>query len=157
MRSVLKIYPQAKWHVYEPVNRDNVLEGAKLAFGQPVETQYKLGECRRNRFARRGFSVCRISRQRALHPRFCQAPQSRCGNMNRLYVVESTPSSTGAKADHRLPMRGAIVKLSRGLCAALGVRMDVRTPPDSAAEQRSSPTSGRRTAKRTRFERRDRR
>ena len=32
--------PQAKWHVYEPVNRDNVLEGAKLAFGQPVETRY---------------------------------------------------------------------------------------------------------------------
>ena len=42
LRSVLQIYPQAKWHVYEPVNRDNVLEGARLAFGQPVETQYRL-------------------------------------------------------------------------------------------------------------------
>src|SRR6266699_7081418 len=42
LRSLLKIYPQAKWHVYEPINRDNVLEGAKLAFGQPLETQYKL-------------------------------------------------------------------------------------------------------------------
>ncbi len=42
LRSVLKLYPQAKWHVYEPVNRDNVLEGAKMAFGQPVETQYRL-------------------------------------------------------------------------------------------------------------------
>src|SRR5579864_7736724 len=31
LRSVLKLYPQAKWHVYEPVNRDNVLEGAKMA------------------------------------------------------------------------------------------------------------------------------
>ena len=40
LRNFLKIYPQAKWHVYEPVNRDNVLEGAKLAFGQPVETRY---------------------------------------------------------------------------------------------------------------------
>src|SRR6202795_1363715 len=39
LRAFLKIYPQAKWHVYEPVNRDNVLEGAKLAFGQPVETR----------------------------------------------------------------------------------------------------------------------
>ena len=42
LRSVLKLYPQAKWHVYEPVNRDNVLEGAKMAFGQPVETRYDL-------------------------------------------------------------------------------------------------------------------
>ena len=40
LRNFLKIYPQAKWHVYEPMNRDNVLEGAKLAFGQPVETRY---------------------------------------------------------------------------------------------------------------------
>ena len=40
LRGFLKLYPQAKWHVYEPVNRDNVLEGAKMAFGQPVETQY---------------------------------------------------------------------------------------------------------------------
>jgi MoCo/4Fe-4S cofactor protein with predicted Tat translocation signal len=40
LRAFLKIYPQAKWHVYEPVNRDNVLEGAKLAFGHPDETRY---------------------------------------------------------------------------------------------------------------------
>ena len=40
IRNFQKIYPQAKWHVYEPVNRDNVLEGAKMAFGQPVETRY---------------------------------------------------------------------------------------------------------------------
>ena len=40
LRNFFKLYPEAKWHVYEPVNRDNVLEGAKLAFGQPVETHY---------------------------------------------------------------------------------------------------------------------
>src|SRR5713226_9183098 len=42
LRGLLKIYPQAKWHVYEPVNRDNVLAGAQMAFGQPVETRYML-------------------------------------------------------------------------------------------------------------------
>src|SRR6202007_2293580 len=31
LRNFLKTYPQAKWHVYEPINRDNVLEGAILA------------------------------------------------------------------------------------------------------------------------------
>src|SRR5215472_15838269 len=40
LHNFLKVYPQAKWHAYEPVNRDNVLEGAKMAFGQPVETRY---------------------------------------------------------------------------------------------------------------------
>ena len=39
-KDFLAKFPEAKWHVYEPVNRDNVLEGAKLAFGQPVETRY---------------------------------------------------------------------------------------------------------------------
>ncbi len=29
-----------KWHVWEPINRDNVYEGAKLAFGEVVETRY---------------------------------------------------------------------------------------------------------------------
>ena len=38
------MFPEAKWHVYEPVNRDNVLEGAKLAFGQPVETRYEFSK-----------------------------------------------------------------------------------------------------------------
>ena len=30
LQSLLKLYPQAKWHVYEPVNRDNVLAGAQV-------------------------------------------------------------------------------------------------------------------------------
>ena len=35
------------------------------------------------------------------------------GSMNRLYVVESTPSSTGAKADHRLPVRAGDIESFR--------------------------------------------
>src|SRR5207247_9342847 len=41
------------------------------------------------------------------------------GTMSRLYVVESTLTSTGAKADHRLPMRaGQIEDLARLLMAS---------------------------------------
>ncbi len=104
LRAFLKTYPQAKWHVYEPVNRDNVLEGAKLAFGQPVETQYKLENADvivslDADFLYAGFpGNTRYIRDFAKR-RNPDAP------MSRFYAIESTPSSTGAKADHRLPVR----------------------------------------------------
>jgi MoCo/4Fe-4S cofactor protein with predicted Tat translocation signal len=121
LRNFLKIYPQAKWHVYEPVNRDNVLEGAKLAFGQPVETRYDLSNADvivslDADFLYAGFpGNTRYIRDYAKR-RNPDAP------MNRLYVIESTPSSTGAKADHRLPVRGVEVEVfARALANSLGV------------------------------------
>ncbi len=121
LRSVLKAYPQAKWHVYEPANRDNVLEGAKLAFGQPVETQYKLENADvilslDADFLYAGFpGFARYARD------FAKRRNPDSGKMSRLYVVESTPSSTGAKADHRLPLRALEVEaFARTLAAAVG-------------------------------------
>ncbi len=121
LRSVLKTYPQAKWHVYEPANRDNVLEGAKLAFGQPVEIQYKLANADvilslDADFLYAGFPGF------ALYARdFAKRRNPDSGRMSRLYVVESTPSSTGAKADHRLPLRAVEMEsLARTLASALG-------------------------------------
>src|ERR1700681_3533868 len=109
LRNFLKIYPQAKWHVYEPVNRDNVLEGAKLAFGQPVETRYDLSKADvivslDADFLYAGFPGNTKYIRDFAKRRNPDAP------MNRLYVVESTPTSTGAKADHRLPVRAAEVE-----------------------------------------------
>jgi MoCo/4Fe-4S cofactor protein with predicted Tat translocation signal len=106
LRGFLKIYPQAKWHVYEPVNRDNVLEGAKLAFGQPVETIYDFEKADvivslDADFLYAGFpGNVRYIRDFAKR-------RNPDGNMNRLYVIESTPTTTGAKADHRLPMQAS--------------------------------------------------
>src|SRR5580704_16122017 len=110
MRELLKIYPQAKWHVYEPVNRDNVLEGAKLAFGQPVETHYKLENADvivslDADFLSAGFpGNVRYIRE------FAKRRDPDSVKMSRLYVVESATSSTGAKADHRLPMRAGEIE-----------------------------------------------
>jgi MoCo/4Fe-4S cofactor protein with predicted Tat translocation signal len=104
LRNFLKIYPQAKWHVYEPVNRDNVLEGAKLAFGQPVETRYDFEKADvivslDADFLYAGFpGNVRYIRDFAKR-------RNPDGKMNRLYVIESTPTTTGAKADHRFSMR----------------------------------------------------
>ena len=121
LRNFLKLYPQAKWHVYEPVNRDNILEGAKMAFGQPVETRYDFSKADvivslDADFLYAGFpGNSRYIRDFATR----RDPDS---NMNRLYVIESTPSSTGAKADHRWPMRAVeIEKLAQNLSTHLPV------------------------------------
>jgi len=110
LRNFLKIYPQAKWHVYEPVNRDNVLEGAKLAFGQPVETRYDFEKADvivslDADFLYAGFpGNVRYIRDFAKR-------RNPDGNMNRLYVIESTPTTTGAKADHRRPSRACEIEM----------------------------------------------
>src|SRR5262249_45474603 len=55
---------------------------------------------------------------------------------NRLYVVECMPSTTGAAADHRLPLRaGEVESLARALAAELGVE-GVRATARLAATQR---------------------
>jgi MoCo/4Fe-4S cofactor protein with predicted Tat translocation signal len=119
LRTFLKNYPQAKWHVYEPVNRDNVLEGAKMAFGQPVETRYDFSKADvivslDADFLYAGFPG---------NTRYIRDFASRRdpdGKMNRLYVIESTPSTTGAKADHRLPARAADIEKLMALLTAGG-------------------------------------
>ncbi|MGA7338738.1 MAG: TAT-variant-translocated molybdopterin oxidoreductase, partial [Candidatus Sulfotelmatobacter sp.] len=118
LRNFLRIYPQAKWHVYEPVNRDNVLEGAKLAFGQPVETRYDFEKADvivslDADFLSAGFpGNVRYIRDFAKR-------RNPDGNMNRLYVIESTPTTTGAKADHRLPMQASEIGAFAGLLGSL--------------------------------------
>jgi MoCo/4Fe-4S cofactor protein with predicted Tat translocation signal len=108
LRNFLKVYPQAKWHVYEPVNRDNVLEGAKMAFGQAVETRYDFSRADvvvslDADFLYAGFpGSSRYIRDFAKRRDPDQA-------MNRLYVIESTPSSTGAKADHRAAVKASAI------------------------------------------------
>jgi len=109
MHSFLAMYPKAKWHVYEPANRDNALEGAKLAFGEALETQYRLENAAvivslDADFLYAGFpGNVRYIRDFAKK----RNPDT---EMSRLYVIESNPSSTGAKADHRLPMRATDVE-----------------------------------------------
>ncbi|MGA8215342.1 MAG: TAT-variant-translocated molybdopterin oxidoreductase [Candidatus Sulfotelmatobacter sp.] len=124
LRNFLKIYPQAKWHVYEPVNRDNVLEGAKLAFGQPVETRYDFEKTDvivslDADFLYAGFpGNVRYIRDFAKR-------RNPDGNMNRLYVIESTPTTTGAKADHRLPLRALdIENFGRGVSSLLSMNLN---------------------------------
>src|SRR5262245_29292228 len=54
------------------------------------------------------------------------------GQMNRLYVVEPTPSVTGATADNRLPLKANDVELfARALAAKIGPGGSAAAPPGS--------------------------
>jgi molybdopterin-containing oxidoreductase family iron-sulfur binding subunit len=132
IRGFQKNYPQAKWHVYEPINRDNVLEGAKLAFGQPVETRYDFSKADvivslDADFLYAGFPG------NTKYIRDFASRRNPDGNMNRLYVIESTPSSTGAKADHRLSRQAwAIVHFIPELASRHEYISDLRANPGAS-------------------------
>ncbi|MCS7157933.1 MAG: TAT-variant-translocated molybdopterin oxidoreductase [Blastocatellia bacterium] len=132
LRQVLARFPEARWHQYEPVSRDHQKAGARLAFGRIVDAQYRLREARvvlslEADFLTWGPNHLRqarefISRRRA---------ETEMAQWNRLYVFESTPSLTGAIADHRFSVRSSAIEL---IARALARRLGVEVPePDLAS------------------------
>jgi MoCo/4Fe-4S cofactor protein with predicted Tat translocation signal len=123
IRSLLNEFPAAKWHQYEPCGHGAAREGARLAFGKYVNTVYRFDQADVVVSLDADFLCAGPGHVRYAHDftarRRVEGPQSR---MNRLYVVESTPSNTGAMADHRLPLRPKDVEIfARGLAFALGI------------------------------------
>ena len=114
--------PMARWHRWDPASADRAHAGARLAFGEVVDTQYRFdqadvivsldcdflgGEAGNLRYAR-DFA----SRRR---------PED-VERMSRLYAIESMPSLTGSKADHRFALRPSrIGNAALALARAVGV------------------------------------
>jgi molybdopterin-containing oxidoreductase family iron-sulfur binding subunit len=130
---VLKEFPEAKWYQYEPVNRDNVHAGARLAFGPDtnVTPRYNVKDADVILSLDADFlywgpghlSYARdfIDRRR-VRTRGPDGKPVDQATMNRLYVVECMPSITGAKADNRLPLPPREIEpFARALAAKLGV------------------------------------
>ncbi|HEY8131553.1 MAG TPA: TAT-variant-translocated molybdopterin oxidoreductase [Thermoanaerobaculia bacterium] len=124
-------YPGVAWHQWEPVNRDNVREGLRLAFGGYVNAIYHFDKANvivslDSDFMDSGAGHLRYAREFASRRRVRQGATS---GINRLYAIESSPSSSGSVADHRFPVRPSEVEtLARAIFASLG-----GAPPPSAA------------------------
>ena len=123
MDQVQAAYPDSKWIQWEPVNRDNVRNGAMLAFGQDVETRYNLEKADiilslDGDFLSSGFpGFLYYARQFAAR----RDPYLK-EKMSRFYSVQGTPTNTSGKADHRLPVRTSEVEtVARAIASALGV------------------------------------
>jgi len=122
LRRFLKQYPGARITRYEPVGRDSVREGLRLAFGVDGEPVYHFDQADRIISLDCDFlsdepGSVRYAREFAAGRRVRDG-QSK---MNRLYAVESCPTITGASADHRLPVPPASVEaIARALAVKLG-------------------------------------
>jgi len=105
-KAIQQRFPAAKWIQYEPLGSDNVRAGAKLAFGQYANPIYKLDAADvlvsldADLFGTMQGSV-RYARD------YSNRRRAIGGNVptNRFYAVETTPTHSGAKADHRLPIK----------------------------------------------------
>ncbi len=138
MAGLLKQYPMAKWHVHDPTGRRNAMDGARTAFGRPLQSVYNFAEADviislDADFL--GIGGDKVSNARAFTARrsFDTVPDSNEGKeMNRLYVAESSISITGASADHRMAVRAAEVEgIARELAAALGLAVEKGALPAS--------------------------
>src|SRR5262249_30312329 len=123
LQALLAEFPAARWYQYEPVGRETVLAGARLAFGEDVDPQYHLDEAAVILALDADFLFSLPGRVRYAHDFTAKRRvRNEHSQMNRLYVVESTPSITGAMADHRLPLRaGEIEHFARTVTQELGV------------------------------------
>ncbi|MEO5740883.1 MAG: TAT-variant-translocated molybdopterin oxidoreductase [Vicinamibacterales bacterium] len=120
IQDILTRFPAAMWHQWDPASEMNEAAGLRMAAGTDVSVQYNLERaavivCLDADLFSCGAAHLRYARQFAARRR----PE---GAGCRLYAAETMPSTTGAKADHRLPLKPSQIELlARALAADLGV------------------------------------
>jgi molybdopterin-containing oxidoreductase family iron-sulfur binding subunit len=119
-RRIQARFPKARFHAWAPVTEENAAEGARIAFGRPLDVRHSLEAARAilsldaDFLSGHGESL-RLTREFARH----REPGAA---MSRLYVAEPALSLTGANADHRFRMRGTdVAGFARAVAAHLGV------------------------------------
>ena len=108
--AVQKAYPGAKLVQWEPINQDSSRAASKAAFGAYTDAQYKLEDADvilsldadfLSGIAHPGFLP--MAAAYAERHRFDAEEPNK--PMNRMYVVETMPTVTGFKAEHRLSLK----------------------------------------------------
>jgi MoCo/4Fe-4S cofactor protein with predicted Tat translocation signal len=121
IREILDEFPSARWSQYDPINRDNIYAGAELAFGSAVETRFQFDQAQVIVSLDADFVLKEPGNLHYLREFSAQRQAfDREGQVNRLYVIESGFSNTGAIADHRLPLRANEIE---AFTSILGVQL----------------------------------
>jgi len=107
IQKLLAAYPGMKWHQWEAVTRDNVRDGARMAFGADANVAYDFTKANvvvtlGSDFMGEGPGHLRYARD------FMSRRRVRKGvtqSINRLYAIEGSMTNTGSVADHRIAVR----------------------------------------------------
>jgi len=121
---VAKTFPKAVWYTYDPLNRDNVLEGMYALTGKAVEPLYHFDKA--TRIVSIDADFLETEPNNLAYARdfaSTRNPDNGVEGMSRLYVIESHFSVTGGAADHRLRVKPdaipqTLLALARELKAA---------------------------------------
>ena len=120
IQDALKLYPGAKWVQWEPTGHGRRM-GAQMAFGQFLNPVYKFDQAEvvlsiDANFLGNGPGGVRYARDFASR----RIVRNGVRTQNRFYAVETTPTSTGAKSDHRQALKPSeVVPFVRSLAASL--------------------------------------
>jgi MoCo/4Fe-4S cofactor protein with predicted Tat translocation signal len=150
-KAILAEFPQAKWHQYEPVNNDNARAGAMMSLGQVVNVIYDFSKADRVLSLDADFlsahpGMLKYARDFATKRRLPESPEftfhqdagpferdgvarTRAVNqMSRLYVIETTPTTTGAAADHHWAVKPSeFVAAANAVAVAAGAKSNGST------------------------------
>jgi MoCo/4Fe-4S cofactor protein with predicted Tat translocation signal len=123
MAKILREYPQAKWRQFEPLARDNVHAGVKMALGKDANVYYDLSKADIILSLDCNFLTDLPGSVRYARD-FAEKRKVREGTkkMSRLYAIETTPSPLSFVADHRWSLRPADIEgAARAVAQRLGI------------------------------------
>jgi MoCo/4Fe-4S cofactor protein with predicted Tat translocation signal len=124
LQNALKALPQARWHQWDPAANDAALAGSQMAFGRAVQTVYHFPAANTILSLDADFLSTHPETMRYARD-FADRRNGRAkDHFNRLYMAESTPTLTGAKADHKLRMQaGQVQAFAQAVAARVGVQV----------------------------------
>ncbi len=136
-RRVMETYPKAMWVAYDAVQSDEAAKGSTIAFGSPMREVLHLDKADVIVSFDRDFlgdDAAMLRNARGFASK--RSPLTTKDGMNRLYMVESSLTVTGAKADHRIAAApSAIATVAAALASKLGVGGNVKSAAEGIAGQ----------------------
>ncbi len=133
--ALLALYPEARWHRWQAISRENVSKGAVLAYGEPVELAPKLDAADVIVAIDSDLLSSAPGHLRFARDFASRRNPTRTRKMSRIYAVEPTPTLIGSVADHRFiagphELHQAVMALAAGILDG----SPMSGPPDWAGQ-----------------------